>query len=417
MTAQNPIKSRLLSPLQAYLQPKFAQLYLSQGLQQKRRFCLQKIHSSDANTLYFFCQLGDPQSYILSQALSQLALPSGISLEIFLVNYSHPSTHPEPEKSRIYHLADAQFLANQYDLNSPQDYPSEELTQAYLAELLTHKNLSLSELNQRLNDYWQAKELDSNTAQIDQNRLSDNNKTLTKFGHYASASLYFRGDFYTGLDRIGYLQQALNIPQAQQVFSRQQMQAAPSELDKEQDLEVFFSFRSPYSYLAIERLARLGLKQLTLRPVLPMVMRGLPVPASKRFYILRDAKREADSLDIPFGKIKDPVGQGVENCLAIYFYAEQEGKALAFARLALQQIWSQGVDMTNSANLEALCQQLDLDWSQASARLEGSEWQTRAEANRETMFGLGVWGVPSFHNRAKQTTLWGQDRLVFALQS
>ena len=42
---------------------------------------------------------------------------------------------------------------------------------------------------------------------------------------------------------------------------------------------------------------------ITLRPVLPMVMRALPVPLKKRLYIIRDCKREAERFDLPFGNI------------------------------------------------------------------------------------------------------------------
>lgn len=39
-----------------------------------------------------------------------------------------------------------------------------------------------------------------------------------------------------------------------------------------------------------------------------MIMRGLPVPRAKRLYIVRNTKREAEALGLPFGPIADPVG-------------------------------------------------------------------------------------------------------------
>ena len=54
------------------------------------------------------------------------------------------------------------------------------------------------------------------------------------------------------------------------------------------------------------------------------------VPLAKRLYIVKDCKREADRLEIPFGHICDPVGRGVERCLAVFAYAEREGKAYTF---------------------------------------------------------------------------------------
>ena len=51
--------------------------------------------------------------------------------------------------------------------------------------------------------------------------------------------------------------------------------------------------------------------------VLPMVMRGLPVPRPKRLYIVHDAAREARLHSTPFGRFNDPVGRPTERGLAI----------------------------------------------------------------------------------------------------
>ena len=47
------------------------------------------------------------------------------------------------------------------------------------------------------------------------------------------------------------------------------------------------------------------------------------VPKSKRMYILYDVNREASALRIPFGKVADPLGRGVERCYALYEYAKK----------------------------------------------------------------------------------------------
>ena len=75
-------------------------------------------------------------------------------------------------------------------------------------------------------------------------------------------------------------------------------------------IEVFYSFRSPYSQLIMDRvlyLCHLYDKKLLFRPILPMVARKLKVPSSKMVYIARDAIREAkNNWAIPFGCIADP---------------------------------------------------------------------------------------------------------------
>src|SRR6202000_2087417 len=85
-------------------------------------------------------------------------------------------------------------------------------------------------------------------------------------------------------------------------------------------IECWFSFRSPYSWIAFPRvraLARHHGAELRLRYILPMVMRGLPVPRVKARYIMFDTNREAGRVGVPFGTIVDPVGAGAERALAV----------------------------------------------------------------------------------------------------
>jgi 2-hydroxychromene-2-carboxylate isomerase len=54
-------------------------------------------------------------------------------------------------------------------------------------------------------------------------------------------------------------------------------------------------------------------------------MRGMEMPRSKKLYIMQDAKREAERLGIAFGRICDPLGPGIERCLAAFAVAHQPG--------------------------------------------------------------------------------------------
>ena len=75
--------------------------------------------------------------------------------------------------------------------------------------------------------------------------------------------------------------------------------APPAAARQLPPLELFHSFRSPYSYLSLRRVYEIadafGL-ELRLRPVLPMVMRGMLVPRPKLLYIAKDTAREAERL-------------------------------------------------------------------------------------------------------------------------
>lgn len=181
---------------------------------------------------------------------------------------------------------------------------------------------------------------------------------------------------------------------------------------------MFFSFRSPYSYIALPRAYALadhyGLT-LRLRPVLPMVMRGLSVPRAKRFYILTDAAREARLHEVPFGRACDPLGKGVERCMALWPFAEKEGRLREWLLHAGEGIWSQGVDAASDAGLRKLVTAAGMNWNRARRWLDDDQWQRDAEANREAMVAAGSWGVPSF--RVNGRLVWGQDRFALIEQT
>ena len=177
-------------------------------------------------------------------------------------------------------------------------------------------------------------------------------------------------------------------------------------------IEFFFSLRSPYSAIAAARvmeLARISGAELKLRYVLPMVMRGLPVPLVKRLYIIADVAREAHRLAIPFGRLCDPVGLPTERGLAVMPYAKEQGREQQWVLAFLDAVWSQGIDAGTDAGLKHIARQAGLDWPGVKAALQQTEWRQIAEDNRAAMFALGLWGVPSF--RVGDVAVWGQDRL------
>ena len=152
----------------------------------------------------------------------------------------------------------------------------------------------------------------------------------------------FLGEWFWGVDRLDHLERCLNeqglnrdVPDAV-LFTRtwsDLMSSVPSPADghraTDTTLEVFFSIRSPYSYLGLERAIQLANAwniPLQLRPVLPMLMRGQSVPDAKKWYIFHDTKREANKLGIPYGFVADPLGSGVERCYALFEYARSLGR-------------------------------------------------------------------------------------------
>jgi 2-hydroxychromene-2-carboxylate isomerase len=248
-------------------------------------------------------------------------------------------------------------------------------------------------------------------------------KSLRKLGHYNSAMLHYGGEWYWGVDRLHYLTARLSelglardsrdpllesIKQAMRVSLPIKPPSAARNLPP---IEYFHSFRSPYSYLALPRISEIADAfgvEMKLRPVLPMVMRGMKVPLPKLLYIANDTCREARRRNIPFGKIADTAGAGAERCLAVYRYAESEHRARDFLLNAGRAIWSEAIDVATDKGMRKVSGRSGLAWSGVKDAMKSDDWREPIEANRESMMNTGMWGVPTF--RMGDFLLWGQDR-------
>ena len=328
--------------------------------------------------VHYFHQPDDPYSQLAAQLLPTLAETYKVAIKTHVV--SPPDKAAAPEYERLIQLAgrDAALLARAYGLK----YPALDATPKDAA--------------------------------------NDGDALRKKLGHYLSGMFYFEGEWYWGIDRLHFLEERLcdarlvKKTDAKLVAPVKEvtLAGAPGSA-KGATLDYFLSFRSPYTYLAAARVRRLAAHYgatLRLRFVLPMVMRGLPVPGPKRMYIVLDTKREAERLQLPFGKVVDPVGRPTERGLAILHHAIQVGKGSAFAESFLSGVFAEGIDAGSNAGLNKLAERAGLDRTLVASALKDDSWREVAEANREELFALGLWGVPSFrvnNNRAH----WGQDRL------
>jgi 2-hydroxychromene-2-carboxylate isomerase len=177
-------------------------------------------------------------------------------------------------------------------------------------------------------------------------------------------------------------------------------------------LDFFFSFRSPYSYLAAPRAFALSDRydiELAFRGVIPMAMRGQSVPRAKSLHTLRDVAREAKRLVLPFGRIHDPIGDGAMRCLLVAEHAINAGRERAFVLAASRAIWAEAVDVARDDGLRAVCEQAGLSWGACVAALEDPAMAARVDANTTTLATHGHWGVPVFVFGDER--FWGQDRI------
>jgi 2-hydroxychromene-2-carboxylate isomerase len=177
-------------------------------------------------------------------------------------------------------------------------------------------------------------------------------------------------------------------------------------------IDFFFSFRSPYSYLAAPRAfalrERFGV-DVVFRGVIPMAMRGQSVPREKGLHTLRDVKRESLRLGMPFGRVHDPIGAGAMRCLLVAEHAVDVGREREFVLEASRGIWAEAVDVASDSGLRAVCERAGLEWAACRAALSNPSLRARVDEDTEALAELGHWGVPVLVLDGE--LFWGQDRV------
>ncbi|MGB1558474.1 MAG: hypothetical protein ACPHCJ_11880, partial [Oceanococcaceae bacterium] len=284
--------------------------------------------------LEFYYQAGDPYSHLGAQWLTQLQRRLRIPLRVLPVPAPTPESYPEAERQQAFAHSDALRIAPAFGGRyEAQRIPSAEDCERVTRTLLGAR--TLDEFVQReslcARAIYQGEDLRavaSRFAALDRGaaaRIAQSNaRRRASLGHYLGGMWQFNGEWFWGLDRMALLEQALRAAGVLggdgPLLRLRPEQAVLPERPQGAPLEFWFSFRSPYSWLAAMRLQQRPALHgaLQIRPVLPMVMRGLPVPKAKRLYIVRDTRRVAEVMGLPFGRIADPVGAGAERCLKVF---------------------------------------------------------------------------------------------------
>ena len=386
-----------------------------------------------AAVVHYFHQADDPYSQLVLQVLPKLVARYELRLALHLVEPPSAAAAPDRARLQAWSRRDAADLAAACGLvyadpGAEPDAALVELANRATARAVAEPAPNDSALRAAVASgraLWSGDRaaLDAmplaTAAQTDA-VLTAGTARRRSWGHYLGAMLYFEGEWYWGVDRLWHLEQRLRTAGLWRGGDPRWIVDVPRVACSHQpgnsyvpELHFFCSLRSPYTYLAVPRVQRLARHygaRLRLRFVLPMVMRGLPVPRAKRLYILRDAKREAEALGLPFGRIVDPVGTPTERGLAVLHRACEAGQGERFLESFMRGVWAEGVDAGSDARLRRLAARAGLDEVFVSEALADPAWRGVAQANREEMLGLGLWGVPSFRVDAGPAR-WGQDRL------
>ena len=378
--------------------------------------------------VYYFHQADDPYSHLAVQLLTQLQSRYRVEFVPCLVSAPDDTAAPEREKLKQYALRDAARLARRFGLAfvaKPElpDTSRVEQTAAALAAAINMGTFAATapQIGMAL---WTKDDNALASFAADKAALSTiiaaGDKQREELGHYLGAMFYFEGEWYWGVDRLHHLETRLtgigfdtSAAGTPALAPLQDMSLATKPISPSKPIiEYWFSFRSPYSSISTRRMRKLAHHyncELRLRFILPMVMRGLPVPLVKRLYITLDAKREAGNFNEPFGTIVDPVGTGVARALAVLHHAIPLGHGEAFAELGMRAAFADGIALASDKGLFDVARRAGLSDEQTRAALADESWQEVAEENRQALFDAGLWGAPSFRVDGKPAH-WGQDR-------
>jgi len=197
------------------------------------------------------------------------------------------------------------------------------------------------------------------------------------------------------------------------------------------EFDLFFSFRSPYSYLAVPRLVALARDfdvNVNFRPVYPIAVR------SKDFfttvnpmwppYLIRDAFRLAEMLGLTFKwPNPDPIVQDlgtmqiaedqpyIHRLTRLGQAAADQGKGLAFADEVGHLTWGGVTDWHQGDHLAGAAEKAGLDLAAMDAAVEADPegYDAKIEANQDALKAAGHWGVPTMVFDGEP--FFGQDRI------
>jgi 2-hydroxychromene-2-carboxylate isomerase len=417
--------------LRSLIAPAIAQRLLSRERLLARRARVERARRArgEPHRLRFFHQPDDPHSSLAAWALPGVVERYDVVVEPHVVGPPADAVTPERALWQAWARRDAALLARRHRL--PYTDPGMQPTPAALAEAESRLVAAIgngrfvAEAGALTAAAWgngaaahgAAAPAAAAAAVVAERAAAE--ALRRRLGHYLGAMFHYGGEWYWGLDRLHHLEARLQDVGAARAGTsgalfpptpepREPIAPAPGA----GPIDFFFSVRSPYSAIAAPRvveLARLAGVPLRLRFVLPMVMRGLPVPRAKRMYIAADAAREAHLRGVPFGRLLDPVGRPTERALALFPLAERVDRSTDYLLSTMRGIWAEGLDPGSDRGLRAIAQRAGLDWADCRAALADDGWRRAAEANRADLFARGLWGVPSF--AVGGVAVWGQDRL------
>jgi 2-hydroxychromene-2-carboxylate isomerase len=197
-------------------------------------------------------------------------------------------------------------------------------------------------------------------------------------------------------------------------------------------VDLFYSYRSPYSYLALPKTMKMAADYdvtVNLRPVYPLAVRvpGFFKRTNPQFvrYVVLDSTRVAKHENIPFRFPRpDPIVQdmatldvaeqqpNIQRLTRLGAAAQLEGRSLAFTYAITKVLWDGSVagwDQGDHLAKAAAAAGFDLAAMDAAITADPDRYERVIAGNEQDHAASGHWGVPTF--AFENEPFFGQDRI------
>ena len=170
-------------------------------------------------------------------------------------------------------------------------------------------------------------------------------------------------------------------------------------------IEVYYSFQSPYSYLAMESIYDLQqsydidiLWQIFSAKAAGQPITPTPIVPEKLSYLFEDTKRYAEEVGIPlhfpesWPEVEFDPGRVTRGAVV----AGDLGVLMEFNIKVFQKWWGMGENPNDEAFTSQLCDEIDIDLGEFLSKVSSSDTRERVKGIYKRGKKLGVFDTPTF---------------------
>jgi 2-hydroxychromene-2-carboxylate isomerase len=184
-------------------------------------------------------------------------------------------------------------------------------------------------------------------------------------------------------------------------------------------VEFFYDYASPFSYLADCRLPQIAARhaaEIVYRPailgVLVVESGNQPPPSvpAKLAYMNADIRRWASRLNVPF--VPNPAFPVRSiTLMRAALVAQDDGVFPIFHQAMWQAMWTEAANLADPAVIAAVLTRANLDAESIMRRTQDERVKARLKANCDEALARGAFGLPTFFVGGEM--FFGNDRLEF----